>query len=35
MRVLDGITGNELGSVFEERVARLDVYIQGGGDYVE
>jgi hypothetical protein len=34
-RVLDGITRDELESVFEEWVARLDVCIQRGGDYVE
>jgi histone-lysine N-methyltransferase SETMAR len=35
MEVLNGITRDELESVFEEWVARLDACIQGGGDYVE
>jgi hypothetical protein len=35
MRVLDRITCDELESVFEQWVARLDIYIQRGGDYVE
>jgi hypothetical protein len=35
MRVLDRITGDELESVFEEWVARLDVCIQRGGGCVE
>jgi hypothetical protein len=35
MRVLDRITRDELESVFEEWVARLDVCIHRGGDYVE
>jgi hypothetical protein len=35
MRVLDRITHNELKSVFEEWVARLDVCFYRGGDYVE
>jgi hypothetical protein len=35
MRVLDRITCAELESVFEEWVARLDVCIYRGGDYVE
>jgi hypothetical protein len=35
MRVLDRITGDELESVFEEWVARLDVSIHRGGDHVE
>jgi hypothetical protein len=33
--VLNGITHDELESIFEEWVARLNVCIQGGGDYVE
>jgi hypothetical protein len=35
MRVLNRIMRDELESVFEEWVARLDVCIQRGGDYVE
>jgi hypothetical protein len=35
MRVLDRITRDELESVFEEWLARLDVCIHRGGDYVE
>jgi iron only hydrogenase large subunit-like protein len=35
MEVLNGITRDELESVFEEWVARLNACIQGGGDYVE
>ena len=35
MSVLNGITRDELESVFGEWVARLDACIQGGGDYVE
>jgi histone-lysine N-methyltransferase SETMAR len=35
MEVLNGIMREELESVFEEWVARLDACIQGGGDYVE
>jgi hypothetical protein len=35
MRVLDRITHDGLESVFEQWVARLDVCIQRGGDYVE
>jgi hypothetical protein len=34
-RVLDRITRDELESVFEEWVARLDVCIHRGGDHVE
>jgi hypothetical protein len=34
-RILDGITRDELESVFEEWVARLDVCIHRGGDHVE
>jgi hypothetical protein len=33
--VLNDITGDELESVFEEWVARLDACVQGGGGYVE
>jgi hypothetical protein len=35
MSVLDRIMHDELESVFEEWVARLDVCIYRGGDYVE
>jgi hypothetical protein len=35
MRVLDKITCDWLESVFEEWVARLDISIHRGGDYVE
>jgi hypothetical protein len=35
MRVLDRRTRDELESAFEEWVARLDVCIHRGGDYVE
>jgi hypothetical protein len=35
MRVLDRITRDELESVFEEWVVRLDVCIHRGGDSVE
>jgi hypothetical protein len=35
MRVLDRITRDELASIFEKCVARLDVCIHRGGDYVE
>jgi hypothetical protein len=35
MRGLDRITRDELESVFGEWVARLDVCIHRGGDYVE
>jgi hypothetical protein len=35
MEVLNGITRDELESVFEEWVARLDACIQGSGDYIE
>jgi hypothetical protein len=35
IRVLDRITCDELESVFEEWVARLDVCIHRGGDGVE
>jgi hypothetical protein len=35
MRVLYRITHDELESVFEEWVARLDICIHRGGDYVE
>jgi hypothetical protein len=35
MRVLDRIMHDELESVFEEWVARLEVCIHRGGDYIE
>jgi histone-lysine N-methyltransferase SETMAR len=35
MAVLDGITRDELESVFEKWMARLDVCIHRGGDYME
>jgi hypothetical protein len=35
VRVLDRITRDELESVFNEWVARLEVCIHRGGDYVE
>jgi hypothetical protein len=35
MAVLNGITSDELESVFEEWVRRLDACVQRGGDYVE
>jgi hypothetical protein len=35
MRVLHRIARDELESVFDEWVARLDVCIHRGGDYVE
>jgi hypothetical protein len=35
MRVLERITHDDLESVFEEWVARLDVCIHRGGDYVK
>jgi hypothetical protein len=35
IRVLDRITRDELESVFEEWVARLDVCIHQGGDDIE
>jgi hypothetical protein len=35
MGVLNGITRDELESVFKEWVARLDACVQGGGDYAE
>jgi hypothetical protein len=35
MKAPDRITGDELESVFEELVARLDVCIHRGGDYIE
>jgi hypothetical protein len=35
MGILNGITRDELESVFEEWLARLDECVQRGGDYVE
>jgi hypothetical protein len=35
MRILDRITLDELESVFEEWMARLDVWMARGRDYIE